>query len=361
MSKKAFSLNRILLVGAAVAPLWLAACTSDNGPYPMPSGYKHHADKYKAPNGPEMTKVAAAAPAENTMPVADIQYEEPKVKAAVVPVVEPAELETDQWQTAADSLIRDMTVHFGLPQLPVYVAPGKSIQEQSLAAALTNSLTKQNIAVSTERGVSPYALSYMIINPMDAGDTRKMVKIKLSDYDKVIAEESGLFNIGADGQVMPMDNVAGSDPVPMTAPKTEPSYQPPVEPKAIPMDSAATSEDVGDVRMAGSADQADDAPVAMTSPVSSPSSYYTPSDQPLARPRTTAMSERLGGAKTISSVPEMADDEVKAVQDYKATAKETMNAMQAEEQYQSRVVLMPAGAEDGSAMPVPLTSSLDDR
>lgn len=365
MSYKASSLSKILLVGAAIAPLWLTACTSDNGPYPMPSGYKHHADTYKAPNGPEMTKIAAAAPAENTMPSPQIQYEEPKVKAAVVPVVEPVMLETEQWQMAADSLIRDMVVHFGLPQLPVFVERGKSIQEQSLAAALENALTDQKIAVSKERSISPYALSYMIINPMDADDTRKMVKIKLSDYDKVIAEESGLFTIGGGGEAMPMDLIAETKPVPMAAQEPEIAMTEPMD-----MASDETTGDVGDVRMAAEMEDAEDVPVSGLQPTDDPvpavaSSYYQPSDRPLARPRVTAMGERLGTGTMSSRSVDAEDDIVDAPavyeQDYKETAKDTMDAMQAEEQYQSRIVSMPKGAEDGSATPVPLTSSQDDR
>lgn len=198
MSYKVASFSKFILLGAACAPLMLAACASDNGPYAMPSGYTHHGDVNKAPNGPELSVIEKRSK-ENTMPAPDIQAEEPRVKAAKPAVVNPQSLETGKWQTAADTLVRDMTMNFGQPAEAVYVTKGKSVEDMSLAAALRNALTDNQIDVTEQRGMSPFTMSYAVAAPMDRGDSRKMVKIMLSDYDKTIAEEAGLFHVGHSG------------------------------------------------------------------------------------------------------------------------------------------------------------------
>jgi hypothetical protein len=220
MSYKAAFFTKTLLLGATCAPLLLTACNSDHGPYPMPSGYMHHSEVYKAPDGPELMVVETEAPG-HEMPVPAVAQEEPMVQAAVVPVVAPAMLETEDWQAAADSLIKDLTTNFGKPQLPVYIMPGKSVEEMSLADALANALLAHEIDVSTERGLSPFALSYMIVEPMEVSDSRKMVKIILSDYDKKIAEESGLFHIGPYSETAPK-----TVSTPSMSPKSSATFKP---------------------------------------------------------------------------------------------------------------------------------------
>ncbi len=354
MSYKATSFTRILLLGATCAPLLLAACTTDNGPFPMPSGYAHHSDVYKAPDGPEMMKVNANKPAPHVMPVPVLENEEPVVQAAVVPVVAPEMLETDHWQGAADKLVKDMTVNFGKPQVPVYVVPGKSIEEMSLADALTRALLANDVNVSMERGLSPYTLSHMIVQPMDASDNRKMVKIMLNDYDKKIAEESGLFNIGANSAAVDMSSYETH----------EQEYEVKMErtdPEVLRQREQAKTQ----MEYVAPASQEEPDTAEMVTTETKPKISTPPADngEVLARPRTTAMSKRLGGDRIESSSSAYTasapyEDKYKTVE---------TDAVAAEREYQSRVVSMPVmddATEDsayGGAMPVPLTSSTDDR
>lgn len=192
MSKHTAFFSKSLLTGAFCAPLLLAACHSDSGPYPMPSGYAHHSDVYKAPDGPEMTFEDVRQTRAHEMPVPEVESQ-PPVRAVPAPMVAPQKLDAALWQEPADQLVAGMIDNFGKPNLPVYVTPGRSVEEMELAAALKKSLQSHGVELAAARGVSPFALSYLIIEPMAGNDHRKLVKIILNDYDKKIAEESALF------------------------------------------------------------------------------------------------------------------------------------------------------------------------
>lgn len=45
--------TKIFLTMAALPLVVLAGCSSESGPWPMPTGYAYHNNPYKAPPGPE--------------------------------------------------------------------------------------------------------------------------------------------------------------------------------------------------------------------------------------------------------------------------------------------------------------------
>lgn len=137
------------------------------------------------------TAVKQSKAHEMPAPQAEMQ---PPMRAVPAPMVEPEALDPAKWDMAASQLVSAMLENFGKPTLPVYVTPGKSIEDMEMAAALRNALRDHGVEISNVRGMSPYALSYMVIKPMNESDGRKLVKIILNDYDKKIAEESGLFD-----------------------------------------------------------------------------------------------------------------------------------------------------------------------
>src|SRR5690554_1255191 len=109
-NKKFIHTARVFLLGA---PLMLAACHSDFGPYPMPTGYHYHDRLPPTPPGPEpvMKKIKhmrtpesidrmagtkcspCAAPAPSAAPMAD-------------PPAPVAAISAGEWDFAANDLVR---------------------------------------------------------------------------------------------------------------------------------------------------------------------------------------------------------------------------------------------------------------
>ncbi|HEY8191258.1 MAG TPA: hypothetical protein VIG74_02445, partial [Alphaproteobacteria bacterium] len=124
---------RSLKFAFLVAPLLLAAgCTSDFGPWPMPTGYAYHHSEYHAPPGPEPVfkkweKKYMNNGTDNAGTMApmniDTHFSDDTTAAPVIASVAPA-TDLQVWQSAADELARRLFGDFGRPNEAVYLQPG---------------------------------------------------------------------------------------------------------------------------------------------------------------------------------------------------------------------------------------------
>ena len=117
-NKKISNMIRVLLLGL---PLFLTACHSDLGPFPMPSGYAHHGKEYKAQDGPEpvLKKIQHMRVAQSTNQTSDAVSADMVMNTDAVMVVPVGA----GWDDAARDLVMRMIDNFGKPVEPVYVQP----------------------------------------------------------------------------------------------------------------------------------------------------------------------------------------------------------------------------------------------
>lgn len=185
---------RVLLLGA---PLFLAACHSDFGPFPMPSGYTHHDKLYKAPPGPEpvLKKIEHShiAPAEDEVKT-ECAPCGPMAQADMIVAV-PASGDFDH---AAQDLITRLVNDFGRPAEPVYLRPASPDgMEMSLEKALRTAMADKGFTIAPAPGLGPFTLNYAI-SALGMGDgSRTMVTVSLTGADGVIQEVSGIYALGA--------------------------------------------------------------------------------------------------------------------------------------------------------------------
>ena len=208
--KKTQNVVRMLILGA---PLMLAACHSDLGPFPMPSGYKHH-DKYpQSPPGPEpvmdkihhhlenmQTPKSVDKPGHgmHSQPCGEVPPCGHQIQPAPLPVV--TDMHTDQaWIDAASDLVRRMTDSFGQPTEPVFIepAPAMSVTDIHLEKALRHAMKNKGYNLAPAPGMGPYSLSYSAA-PLAIGDgTRTMININLLGIDgEPVVMESGVYSLG---------------------------------------------------------------------------------------------------------------------------------------------------------------------
>jgi hypothetical protein len=188
------------------APLLLAAgCTSDFGPWPMPTGYAYHHGEYHAPPGPEpvfrkwekehMNKgvdaTSPAPPMNMDTHFADDTGGIPPM-ASIAPV---ADLQT--WQNAADDLTRRLFSGFGRPNEMVYLQPVGGAPD-SFGSALRSSLQSQNVKLADNVGGGPFALRY---EAQDTGGERMLLTVSLMNGAMKLAEESGSYAVGVPAPV----------------------------------------------------------------------------------------------------------------------------------------------------------------
>ncbi len=239
-NKEFIKTARVLLLGA---PLILAACTSDFGPNPLPTGYYYHNETYKTPPGPEpifskpkhahddhaledcpdphakahvQTDAQADAQAVIVTPPADtyIAAQPAPVEMAAPVSASPA------LSVAASDLVQRLINQFGRPVEPVYVTPSTgTAQEIAFEKSLRKALQREGFNLAKTPGKGPYTLNYTIGQSGSAGD-RSLVKIMLVGQEGVVSEHSGLFSLGQPAPLMTMSEM-------------------PAEPSAVPASQGA--------------------------------------------------------------------------------------------------------------------------
>lgn len=201
---------RILLLGA---PLMLGACTSDFGPYPMPTGYHYHDRIPPTPPGPEPVRKkiehmrTAQSVDKNGQPCAPCAaepvamssvpsgMESPAITAAPVAGVSVAP--AGNWNLAAADLTHRLATQFGIISEPVFINPASldSPHELGLERALRAAMMTQGYKIAQTPGQSPFRLDYTVSGP-ETG-SRTMVRISLKSGENTVSEQSGLYEVGA--------------------------------------------------------------------------------------------------------------------------------------------------------------------
>lgn len=212
--------KEILMAGALLA---LAGCTSDFGPWPMPTGYTYHTEQHKAPPGPEPVfkkweverkEKAQAAEAPVSM---DTHFDD-SVIVADAPVTAPLPAVNDPqlWLDAANDLTGRLFGTFGNPTEAVYLPPGTDEEGQFFAAALHAALQGRGFTVAGQPGTGPFTLRYAMNGMGGGNDGRKLLTITMQSGMQNLAEESGIYTVGGG---MSAATVRGDNaPVSLTAP-----------------------------------------------------------------------------------------------------------------------------------------------
>lgn len=186
--------SRSFVVRAAVtvlAPLVITACSADLGPGPMPTGYAHHNEAYKAQPGPR--------PVMMKKHLLDNQCREVREyhpnrdgnacgEMTVEPMATP--VSGGDWNAAAEDLIGRMVNELGKPMESVYVEPGN---EPGLESALNGAMQARAIPVATAPGVGPFSLQY-IVQPIEGSSK---VNVTLKSIGSAVHEVSGVYEVGA--------------------------------------------------------------------------------------------------------------------------------------------------------------------
>lgn len=222
-NKGFLNIVRVLLLGA---PLMLAACHTDMGPYPMPTGYKYHGQTYKSPPGPEpvwkriehMNDPAPAPKKEKCGECMDAASH----SAAAPMMMDPGAPVGGSYSMAAHDLITRLVDGFGQPVDPVYLHPAQSSGsvEMNLERALRDAMMQRGFNLAPRAGAGPFTLHYAVsgLNVGDAG--RQMVTVTLMGPEGTLAEESGIYALdGAAAMPAPYVEVApdmSGGPMPIT-------------------------------------------------------------------------------------------------------------------------------------------------
>lgn len=210
---------------AALALTALAGCTSDFGPWPMPTGYTYHTAEYKAPPGPEpvfkkweMEQRKKKTQESEMVPSMDTHFDDPASAAQVLPTETTYTGNDPQlWLDAANDLSARLFGKFGNPTEAVYLSPpGAGEEDQFFAAALRAALQERNIAVAMQPGMGPFTLRYVAAGT-GGGDGRMLLTITMQSGPQTLAEESGIYTVGSganNAAAIPVENA----PMPLTAP-----------------------------------------------------------------------------------------------------------------------------------------------
>jgi hypothetical protein len=291
---------RILLLAAA--PVLFAACTADQGPSPMPTGYKYLNRQYVvSSNGPVQTKVYPGEyPAPQAAPPMGLQPSPGEMATsmapqpvAAAPVMEPAPMMASmapatavtttaststttttttatataadamtvspQWTSAAADLLTKTEHDFGRLQDPVYVRDAAAGQagESAFRQALNDVLAERHYKLATDKKMAPFAFDYSVGVPAPTGKTALSLTV-LSQAKPIITEKGDYdLNPGAPAMQAPIAGSAVS-PVAGMAPAATP-----------PMASTSTSTSTSASAMTVSATPPAPAPVTAP-PAASP-------------------------------------------------------------------------------------------
>jgi len=188
---------RSFIVRAAVVaamPLMLAACSADLGPGPMPTGYAHQNEYYKAQPGPrpvlmkkhmmenQCKEVREYHPNGRGSACGDLAV---STDGAAMSAISSA-----AWDSAADDLISRMVNELGKPMENVYVVPGS---EPGLEMALSSAMLARTIPVSAAPGNGPFDLQYDV-QPITGSS---MVNVTLKSVGSPVHSVSGVYDIGS--------------------------------------------------------------------------------------------------------------------------------------------------------------------
>ncbi len=208
ISKKKNFLNIVRLILLS-APLFLTACHSDFGPFPMPSGYAHHNKEHKAAPGPEPVLKKIEHKIETMHIPQSIETTNTNTKdnmmmattQAPIPVNIPAPMPpaNSSWDHAVHDLLTRLVDGFGQPVEPVYINPANPVSqtEMNLEKALRLTMMQKNFNVAPAPGMGPFTMRYTASNLVGIGDgSRMIVTLSLMAKDKKMAEESGIYELG---------------------------------------------------------------------------------------------------------------------------------------------------------------------
>lgn len=213
-----FNTVRMVLVGA---PLVLTACHSDLGPFPMPTGYKYHDERYKAPPGPEpvFKKIKHDLQEEFSEEAADDKTEcvkvchddEAALKEAPAPAMMPAmapppvaAVREGEWDYAGNDLAMRLIDSFGRPTEPVYIRPAAMAADMELEKALRHALLDRGFNIAPAPGMGPFVLDYAHHSLSVGEGNRHMINVVLTSRGESVAEVSGIYEIGAPVPFQPM-------------------------------------------------------------------------------------------------------------------------------------------------------------
>jgi|GEM_PF-1875922 len=263
-------------------PVGLAACSSDFGPFPMPTGYTYHHDTYKAPPGPEAVDrrsnynrrdeahrltgpdtqparpaVAMTAPNQESMPDSptddmtsaavergeDIAGGIPRARAPLattttVPYapVPASAVSGGSWDVAATDLIAQLSRNFGKPSDGVALQAGSGLSPadaQAFEAALTQAAMAQTIKIAA-LGSAPYTLRYSASPAIGGGTDSSNLKITLLSGSKVVTEQSGVYELSTQGGAARGEDTPASSYTPPAAPPAMAPARDVATPAAIP-------------------------------------------------------------------------------------------------------------------------------
>jgi hypothetical protein len=203
---------RALLLGA---PLLLAACAPDFGPYPMPGGYTHDAAQYGAPGArtpafenrmfenhggayqaPHAAPPAAFAdngPPMPAVPPPQVMGQPTMSDMGVTAIAAPAASPVSaSWREAADDLVARLARDFGQPAESVYIHnTARSRAEHDYENALRVALPGHGFNVA-ENG-APFVIEYGLL-PV-SGSSQVKLNLTVISGGQPAATESGVYNI----------------------------------------------------------------------------------------------------------------------------------------------------------------------
>lgn len=218
------------------APLAVTACASNFGPTAMPTGYKYQVNQYRTSAGeitpheyPGMNGSAAPqasmqpmagnamAPAADTTsavpPAAPVMATPIDASASMAPAdtapVAAAVEVTPQWRAAASELLSRLESGFGRLKDPVFLreaAPGQQGAAE-FRQALTDALTASKYKIAADEK-APFQMEYGVENKGPASQ----LSLAVFGQGRQLAEQTGLFNMSAEGPV------AAAAPMPVPAP-----------------------------------------------------------------------------------------------------------------------------------------------
>ncbi len=231
------NLPKPLYVALLSAPLLLAACTQ-NGPWPMPSGYSYYHDEYKAPPGPkpvfkkwEYKNGVREEP--QPMPTQLDGQSTATMEAAPSPApvatMSSAPAATGSWQQAADELVGRMVAAFGRPTESVWLeSDNSSADAMNFDKVLRDALASQKITIAETPGASPFVLHYSV-GDAGGGSGQSLLSIVLMSGGQRVESESGVYKF---------TDSAAMTPAPASAPQSSATAT--GAPAALTIDSSPT-------------------------------------------------------------------------------------------------------------------------
>lgn len=197
---------RMIMMGLPL--IALTACSNNFGPFSVPSGYTYHADKYKAPPGPELVRGGFVTPKheeqeeeftapelEETPEVAieeNIEIQETLVDPVLL------SLDPDKVLLAANKILDRIEVKFGKLTEPLYLKaadPDESLNPD-FEKALRQAMNSRGYDLAPVPGHSPFHMIYGITHPAAYHyDSQATLSLTLMGGKTELAFDSGKYVI----------------------------------------------------------------------------------------------------------------------------------------------------------------------